>query len=110
MKDTYFYIPKEKQNRLAMLHSEDAARHVINTPEMITVNGTFFRDYPVLDGGSFYSGGGGLVSTAYDYAVFMQMLLNGGEYNGKRILSSPTIHLMTINQVGDINLGCYRRS
>ncbi|MES2372131.1 MAG: serine hydrolase domain-containing protein [Bacteroidota bacterium] len=105
MKDTYFYIPKEKQNRLAMLHSEDATKHVINTPEMITVNGTFFRDYPVLDGGSFYSGGGGLVSTALDYAIFMQMLLNGGEYNGKHILSKPTVHLMTINQVGDINLG-----
>jgi CubicO group peptidase (beta-lactamase class C family) len=105
MKDTYFYLPKEKQNRLAMLHGEDAGKHVINTPELITVNGTFFRDYPILDGGSFYSGGGGLVSTAYDYAIFMQMLLNGGEYNGKRLLSKPTVHLMTINQVGDINLG-----
>jgi CubicO group peptidase (beta-lactamase class C family) len=60
---------------------------VINTPELITVNGTFYRDYPVLDGGSFYSGGGGLVSTALDYAIFMQMLLNGGDYNGKRLLS-----------------------
>jgi CubicO group peptidase (beta-lactamase class C family) len=105
MKDTYFYIPKEKQNRLAMLHSEDATKHVMNTPESITVNGTFYRDYPVLDGGSFYSGGGGLVSTAYDYAIFMQMLLNGGDYNGKHLLSKQTIHLMTINQVGDINLG-----
>lgn len=105
MKDTYFYIPKEKQNRLAMLHSEDAAKHAINTPETITVNGTFYRDYPSLDGGSFYSGGGGLVSTAYDYAIFMQMLLNEGEYNGKHLLSRNSIHLMTINQVGDINIG-----
>lgn len=105
MKDTYFYIPKEKQNRLAMLHSEDLSRHVINTPEVITLNGTFYRDYPVLDGGSFYSGGGGLVSTAYDYAVFMQMLLNEGEYNGKRLLSRNSIRLMTSNQVGDINIG-----
>ena len=105
MKDTYFYIPKEKQNRFAMLHSDDATKHVVNTPELITVNGTFYRDYPVLDGGSFYSGGGGLVSTAYDYAIFMQMLLNNGDYNGKHILSKNTIRLMTSNQIGDLNIG-----
>ncbi len=105
MKDTYFYLPKEKQSRLAMLHSDDADKHVVNTPEKITVNGVFFRDYPILDGGSFYSGGGGLVSTAYDYAIFMQMLLNGGDYNGKRILSPNSIRLMTANQIGDISMG-----
>lgn len=105
MKDTYFYIPKEKQHRLAMLHSEDPTKHVVNTQEVITVNGSFYRDYPILDGGSFYSGGGGLVSTAYDYAVFMQMLLNKGEYNGKRLLSPRSIHLMTMNQIGELNLG-----
>jgi CubicO group peptidase (beta-lactamase class C family) len=102
MKDTYFYIPQEKQSRLAMLHGEDPTKHVANMPGQINVNGVFVRDYPIAAGGSFYSGGGGLVSTAYDYAVFMQMLLNGGDYNGKRILSPSTIHLMTINQVGEI--------
>ena len=99
MKDTYFYIPKEKQSRLAMLHSDDKTKHVVNTPEEITVNGVFLRDYPILDGGSFYSGGGGLVSTAYDYAVFMQMLLNKGIYNGKRLLSPHTVAMMTTNQL-----------
>ncbi len=101
MKDTYFYIPKEKQNRLAMLHSDDKTKHVVNTPELITVNGNFYRDYPILEDGSFYSGGGGLVSTAYDYAIFMQMLLNGGDYNGKHILSRNTIRLMTTSQTGN---------
>lgn len=104
MKDTYFYIPKEKQNRLAMLHSEDAGKHVINTPATMNVNGPMYRDYP-NSAGTFYSGGGGLSSTAYDYGVFMQMLLNEGEYNGKRLLSRKSIHLMTINQVGEINIG-----
>jgi CubicO group peptidase (beta-lactamase class C family) len=104
MKDTYFYIPKEKQNRLAMLHSDDKTKHVENTPEMITVNGTFYRDYPILDGGSFYSGGGGLVSTAYDYAIFMQMLLNGGDYNGKHLLSKNTIRLMTTSQTPNMGI------
>lgn len=102
MKDTYFYIPKEKQNRLAMLHSDDKSKHAVNTAESINVNGTFYRDYPILDGGSFYSGGGGLVSTAFDYALFMQMLLNKGTYNGKRLLSAHSIDMMTTNQVGDL--------
>lgn len=101
MKDTYFYIPQEKQSRLAMLHGKDGN----NMPEQITANGVFIRDYPIVKGGSFYSGGGGLVSTAYDYAVFMQMLLNGGDYNGKRLLSPATVHLMTINQIGDLSPG-----
>lgn len=105
MKDTYFYLPKEKRSRLAMLHQEDETKHVMNTPEVITVNGTFYRDWPNLDGGSFYSGGGGLVSTTLDYAIFMQMLLNEGEYNGKHLLSKNTIRLMTMNQIGDINMG-----
>ena len=104
MKDTYFYIPKEKQNRLAMLHSDDKTKHVENTAEIITVNGTFYRDYPILDGGSFYSGGGGLVSTAYDYAIFMQMLLNGGDYNGKHLLSKNTIRLMTSSQTPNMGI------
>ncbi len=102
MKDTYFYIPKEKQSRLAMLHSDDKSKHVVNTAEAINVNGIFYRDYPILDGGSFYSGGGGLVSTAFDYAQFMQMLLNKGTYNGKRLLSAHSIDMMTANQVGDL--------
>ena len=99
MNDTYFYIPKEKQSRLAKLHKDDESKHVTNTPETISVNGTFYPDYPNLEGGSFYSGGGGLVSTALDYAVFMQMLLNKGTYNGKHILSQRSIELMTMNQI-----------
>ncbi len=102
MKDTYFYLPKEKQGRLAMLHSDDQQKKVINTPETIRVNGEFYRDYPVLADGSFYSGGGGLVSTAYDYALFLQMLLNKGSYHGKQLLSRHSIDMMTMNQTGDL--------
>lgn len=102
MKDTYFYLPAEKHSRLAMLHSEDNRKKAVNTPEMITVNGSFYRDYPIFSDGSFYSGGGGLVSTAYDYAVFMQLLLNKGEYNGKRLLSRHSIDMMIQNQTGEL--------
>lgn len=105
MKDTYFYLPAAKQNRLAMLHLSDKNNKVVNCQEEFTVNGKFYRDYPNLPGGSFYSGGGGLVSTAYDYALFMQMLLNEGDYNGKHILGRNSIRLMTLNQIGDKSLG-----
>ena len=47
----------------------------------------------------YFSGGAGLTSTAFDYAVFMQMLLNKGIYNGKRILSPRTVEMMTSNQL-----------
>ena len=52
-----------------------------------------------------YSGGAGLSSTIKDYATFLQMLLNNGEYNGKRLLARHTVELMTTNQIGDLNLG-----
>jgi CubicO group peptidase (beta-lactamase class C family) len=105
MKDTYFYIPPAKQNRLAMLHMSDKNNRVVNCPEEIRVNGKFYRDYPNQSGGTFHSGGGGLVSTAYDYALFMQMLLNGGKLNGKQVLSRNSIRLMTTNQLGEKSMG-----
>ncbi len=101
MKDTYFHIPKEKQSRLATLYTEDKTRHIVPAHEKLWVNGDFYPDYPNTSQ-TFFSGGGGLSSTAYDYAIFMQMLLNDGEYNGHRILSPHTIHMMTTNQVGDL--------
>jgi CubicO group peptidase (beta-lactamase class C family) len=103
MSDTYFYLPKEKQARLAMLHTEDSLKRAIPMPAVIRVNGQFDRDYPNTVGGSFYSGGGGLASTALDYAKFMQMLLNGGDYNGKHIISKASLRLMTTNQIGNLS-------
>ncbi len=55
--------------------------------------------------GTYFSGGAGLSSTIKDYATFLQMLLNKGEYNGKRLLSRRTVELMTSNQIGDLSLG-----
>ncbi len=51
---------------------------------------------------TYFSGGGGLMSTAEDYLQFAQMLLNGGELNGKRLLSPRTVELMASNHVGDM--------
>jgi CubicO group peptidase (beta-lactamase class C family) len=97
MNDTYFYLPAEKQSRLVKVNSEDKNRHLI-TANYPMVN------YP-LSGGTYYSGGAGLSSTVKDYAIFLQMLLNNGEYNGKRILSRRTVELITSNQIGSLNLG-----
>lgn len=104
MKDTYFYLPAEKQNRLATLYTEDSNRHIQKAPATMNINGTFLSNYPNTNG-TYFSGGGGLASTAYDYAIFMQMLLNNGVYNGRRILSRNTIRMMTTNQIGDLRLG-----
>lgn len=104
MKDTYFFLPKEKQSRLAMLYAEDSTGKVQKMASKIWLNGEMYRDYPNLNG-TYYSGGGGLSSTIYDYAIFLQMLLNGGVYNGKRILSRNSVRMMTMNQIGDVGRG-----
>ncbi len=103
MNDTYFYLPPAKNNRLVNLYKEENKKLVSSGAE-ITMNGKFIVDYPKMEG-TYYSGGGGLSSTTTDYAIFLQMLLNGGEYNGQRLLSRHTVRMMTMNQIGDINRG-----
>jgi len=101
MNDSYFNVPKEKENRLVNLYQEDSLGHLIKqSGEALGVD----VNYP-LRTKTYFSGGGGLSSTIYDYAIFLQMLLNGGEYNGKRLLSRNTVRIMTMNQIGDIDFG-----
>jgi CubicO group peptidase (beta-lactamase class C family) len=97
MTDTYFYLPSSKFERLVKVNTEDENHHLVKAPEE-SVN------YPLVEG-TYYSGGAGLSSTVKDYATFLQMLLNKGEYNGKRLLSRRTVELITTNQIGDLNLG-----
>ena len=102
MEDTYFYIPKEKQSRLVAVSTEDSFHHAVQwDPKALP---WLDANYPLVEG-TYFSGGAGLSSTISDYAIFLQMLLNDGEYNGKRILSRRTVDLMTCNQIGDLNLG-----
>jgi CubicO group peptidase (beta-lactamase class C family) len=61
-------------------------------------------NYPLIKG-TYFSGGAGLSSTTMDYAIFLQMLLNNGEYNGRKILSRRTVELITCNQIGELNVG-----
>jgi CubicO group peptidase (beta-lactamase class C family) len=101
MKDTYFFLPATKQARLVELYRQGNNKISLQD-SLISLNGTFSRDFPKTPNGTYFSGGAGLSSTAYDYALFGQMLLNGGELNGKRILSTTTIKAMTSNQIGDL--------
>lgn len=90
MKDTFFYPPEGRGSRLVTLYSK-SPKGLVKAPNQ---NGFSLKTY--------FSGGGGLMSTAEDYLQFAQMLLNGGELNGKRLLSPRTVDLMASNHVGDM--------
>lgn len=102
MNDTYFYLPESKYNRLVTLYKEQDGKLI--APEEIMLNGKFIANYPKMDN-NYYSGGGGLSSTTLDYAKFLQMILNGGKFNGHRLLARNTVRMMTMNQIGDIEFG-----
>jgi len=95
MNDTWFNLPKEKAGRLTTVYTEDSLQHIIKwDAHHFGIDPT----YP-LSNKHYFSGGAGLSSTAYDYAVFLQMLLNGGIYNGHRILSQRSVEMMTSGQL-----------
>ena len=95
MKDTYFNVPAAKANRMANVYTEDEKHNII--PWSHTFR-NIDPDYP-LKNTTYFSGGAGLSSTAFDYAIFLQMLLNGGKYNGHQLLSPRTVEMMTSGQL-----------
>ncbi len=95
MEDTWFYQPKENYKRLVSVQQK-----VNGKWEKYPI--TFYdTDYPIKGSKRFFSGGAGLSSTAKDYATFLQMYLNLGELNGKRILSRTTVQSVMGNQTGE---------
>lgn len=99
MHDTYFYLPKEKHNRLVALH-HDSDGKTAKVKE--TIYDGVNSEYPKL-AGTYFSGGAGLSSTIEDYAKFLQMMLNNGVFNGTRLLSRKTIELMLIDQLPELS-------
>ncbi|MEO8765723.1 MAG: serine hydrolase domain-containing protein [Ginsengibacter sp.] len=95
MNDSYFNVPASKAARMATVYTEDAEHHIILWDH-------HFRhidpDYATMNK-HYFSGGAGLSSTAWDYAVFLQMMLNKGTYNGHKILSPRTVELMRSGQI-----------
>jgi CubicO group peptidase (beta-lactamase class C family) len=101
MKDTYFNVPASKGSRLVNFFVGDTTGKITKTPAVF--GGFLDMNYP-LQKTDYFSGGGGLSSTIYDYAIFLQMLCNEGEYNGVRLLAPSTVRMMTSNQIGDLTL------
>ena len=94
MEDTGFMVPEEKLNRFSANYSPVPDNMMLtDDPEK-----SGYRTPPQLE-----SGGGGLVSTVGDYLKFAQMLLNKGEYEGKRYLGKKTVKFMTANHMGSVN-------
>ncbi|MBN2762543.1 MAG: beta-lactamase family protein, partial [Bacteroidales bacterium] len=102
MHDTYFYLTEDKHSRLVQAYTEDSDRKSVKWPD--NAFGRFKIYYPLVQG-TYFAGGAGLSSTITDYGIFLQMLLNGGEYRGERFLAPRTIELMTTNQIGKLSLG-----
>jgi CubicO group peptidase (beta-lactamase class C family) len=92
MRDSGFFVPPDKLDRLAANHGADAKDKAVRATE--TAATSRYRTKP-----KFLSGGGGGVSTARDYLRFCQMLLNGGELDGVRVLKAETVAEMTRNQL-----------
>ena len=95
MRDTHFYLPAEKLPRFAALYQPDDAGKIV-LQEKPDENSRWVKEPHV-----YFSGAGGLVSTTSDYFRFHQMMLNGGELDGVRILSPRTVRLMTVNHTGE---------
>ncbi|MFC1490189.1 serine hydrolase domain-containing protein [Candidatus Latescibacterota bacterium] len=103
LNDTHFFLPEEKVSRLAALYRYSSSEGLTRFPETPVVEDAmiYSADYPYNGPQSYFSGGAGLCSTALDYARFCQMMLNGGELDGVRLISRKTVELMISDHVGD---------
>lgn len=107
MNDTSFQLPKSKHDRLAALYTRNEDNTIRRVgSEAVKANGlAFTATLPLQENYIYYSGGAGLVSTADDYARFLQALLNGGVLDGQRILKRETVERMTTNRLNDLSIG-----
>jgi CubicO group peptidase (beta-lactamase class C family) len=98
MKDTRFFMPAGQRERLATVYSSGSDGKMARAPE-----GARGQGHYVEGPKKSFAGGAGLLSTARDYARFLEMIRNGGALNGVRILAPRTVELMTTNQVGTLH-------
>jgi CubicO group peptidase (beta-lactamase class C family) len=98
LKDTQFFLPAAQRDRLAAVYASDADGKIARAPDGARGQGHYV-DGPRRS----FAGGAGLLSTARDYARFLEMIRNGGALDGVRILSARTVDLMTTNQVGTLH-------
>lgn len=97
MTNTFFYLPRDRRDRLATVYGMFDGE-LERAPE----DGSAGQGAFVTGPRRSFSGGAGLLSTASDYARFLQMILNGGELDGERVLGPKTVELMSVNHLGDL--------
>ncbi len=101
MKDTSFYLPRGKADRLAVVYA-DEEQGISRAPDAADASERPYGQGHYLDGPRIaYSAGAGLLSTAADYSRFLEMMRRGGELDGRRYLSPKTVELMTVNHLPD---------
>jgi CubicO group peptidase (beta-lactamase class C family) len=105
MKDSYFFVPENKESRLATAYTYYPDKGLNRFPDTPIREATFVysADYPTKGPKKLFSGGAGLVSTAMDYARFCQMMLDEGKFGNTRLLSRKTVEMMTHDQLGKIS-------
>jgi CubicO group peptidase (beta-lactamase class C family) len=98
MKDTHFFLAPDQRSRLAAVYASGTDGRIVRAPDGAKGQGAYV-DGPRRS----FAGGAGLLSTARDYARFLEMIRNDGELDGVRILAPRTVKLMTTNQVGSLH-------
>ncbi len=104
MSDTHFFLPEEKISRLATLYRPGSDKTIepvgpgLQTLGPVVWSSTYQCEGPK----TYFSGGGGLVSSINDYAIFLQMMLQGGTFGGQQLLAQSTVTEMTKNQIGNL--------
>jgi methyl acetate hydrolase len=93
MPDSFFVVPPDKQPRVAKTYQHGEGGALTEPPPR-----------PSPPAGAFYSGGGGLYSTARDYLTFTRALMSGGQVGERRILTSESVAVMGRNQIGDLTI------
>jgi CubicO group peptidase (beta-lactamase class C family) len=95
MVDTHFYLPKDKRDRFTTVYGTNAkGLERVPSPGGMVGQGAYVEGPRVS-----FSGGAGFLSTAADYARFLQMMLNGGQIDGRRLISRKTVELMTTDNL-----------
>lgn len=104
MKDTQFYLSADQVKRIAAVYSRAAGKPIerVGTEPIEQGNLVYSTTYPYTGPRTYFSGGGGLTSTASDYARFAQMLANGGELDGVRLLSPRTVKFIASDHLATI--------
>jgi CubicO group peptidase (beta-lactamase class C family) len=106
MNDTAFDVPDAKWSRFAVVYSPGGAEGVRPMKDPETFGNTVMSPIAYYKSPkTYFSGGAGLASTIGDYARFCQMLLNGGELDGVRLLGPKTVELMTTSHTSDLPSG-----